>query len=305
VGAYNGLYIDNSELTAALADAAANGADSYARQRALLCLRNRQGQSKAVLETIRPLTKSSDKVVADDAKTAIEWIERGGSGSPEAIRAGSAPAPASKAASKESGTKEVAPKEAASKEAASKEASAGGREQRGLAVLRGRNLEFNEPSYYRALSEGDLEAVRAYLDGGMSANQVFTDSNRRTPLMILFFGGGGCSDPENGRAAVKLLLDRGADVNAADEKKNTALMFAADRCDRQTLRMLLKAGAKVNAKNWANLTALEMGIVSGNPGLEELIAAGARLDAEKAKAYTEAYKKNPKALELIRKASTK
>jgi ankyrin repeat protein len=134
---------------------------------------------------------------------------------------------------------------------------------------------------------------------------VFADSNRRTPLMILFFGGGGCSDPENGRAAVKLLLDRGADVNAADEKKNTALMFAADRCDRQTLRMLLKAGAKVNAKNWANLTALEMGIVSGNPGLEELIAAGARLDAEKAKAYTEAYKKNPKALELIRKASTK
>ena len=67
--------------------------------------------------------------------------------------------------------------------------------------------------------------------------------------------------------------------------------------------MLLKAGAKLNAKNWAGLTALQMGIVSGNPGLEELIAAGARLDPATAKAYADAYKKNPRALALIQKAS--
>jgi hypothetical protein len=80
-------------------------------------------------------------------------------------------------------------------------------------------------------------------------------------------------------------------------------MFAAAACDRETLRMLLKAGAKVDAKNWAGLTALQSGIYSGNPGLEELIAAGARLDAATAKAYAEAYKSNPKALALVRKAS--
>ena len=82
-------------------------------------------------------------------------------------------------------------------------------------------------------------------------------------------------------------------------------MFAADNCDRQTLRLLLKAGAKPNRKNGSGLTALEMGIVSGNPGLEELIAAGARLDPATAKAYAEAYKNNPKALALIKKASAK
>jgi ankyrin repeat protein len=129
------------------------------------------------------------------------------------------------------------------------------------------------------------------------------DSNRRSPLMILFFGGTACGKPDTGRAIAKLLLERGADVNQADEQKNTALMFAADKCDRQTLRLLLKAGAKLNARNWANLTALEMGIVSGNSGLEELIEAGARLDAAKARAYADAYKKNPKALALIKKAS--
>ena len=51
------------------------------------------------------------------------------------------------------------------------------------------------------------------------------------------------------------------------------------------------------------LTALQMGIVSGNPGLEELIAAGARLDPATARAYADAYKKNPKALALVKKAS--
>ena len=90
-----------------------------------------------------------------------------------------------------------------------------------------------------------------------------------------------------------------------DDKKNTPLMFASADCDRETLRLLLKAGAKVNAKNWAGLTALRVGHLSGNPGLEELIAAGARLDAANAKAYAEAYKGNPKALDLIRKATAK
>ena len=180
-----------------------------------------------------------------------------------------------------------------------------GNEERGLAVLRARNLEFDESSFYRALSDADGEAVRAYLDAGMSAKHVFLDSNHRAPLMILFFGAEACAKGAEGREIAAFLLKRGADVNQQDEKKNTALMFAADKCDRETLRLLLEAGAKRDAKNWAGLTALQMGIVSGNPGLEELIAAGARLDAATAKGYADAYKNNPKALALIRKASAK
>ena len=88
VAAYNVLYIDNPELIAALADAAVSGADVGARQKALQCLRNRQGQSQSAVAAIRPLAQSSDKNIADDAKTAVEWIERGGVGSPNAIKAG-------------------------------------------------------------------------------------------------------------------------------------------------------------------------------------------------------------------------
>jgi HEAT repeat protein len=293
VAAYNVLYIDTAEIVATLADVAVSGADVPARQRALQCLRNRQGQSRGVVETIRPLTKSPDALIADDAKTAIEWIDRGGAGSPGPIKGGvaaAAPAPARGAAVETSA-------------ASATEGAAKGSEELGLATLRERKLAFDEPSFYRALSEADTEAIRAYLDGGMSVNLVFVDSNRRTPLMIVFFGMEACGTPEKGHEIVALLIKRGADVNAKDEKQNTALMFAADKCDRETLRMLLKAGAKLDAKNWAGLTALQMGIATGNPGLEELIAAGARLDSATAKAYAEAFKRNPKAVALVKKAS--
>lgn len=283
--AYNVLQLDSAEIVAKLADAAVSGADVPARLKALQYLRNRQGQAKGIVETIRPLTRSPEKLVADDAKTAIEWIERGGTGSPAPVRAG--------------GGGSAAP-------AAPPPASSSERELGGMAVLRERKLEFNEHGFNRALAKADPEAVRAYLDGGMSAKHVFADENGRTPLMILLFSTEACpARPEETRATAKALLEHGADVNATDEKKNTALIFAANHCDRQTLRILLKAGARLNARNWANLTALELSIVTGNPGLEELIDAGARLDPAKAKSFAEAYKNNPRALALIRKAAAK
>jgi HEAT repeat protein len=292
VAAYNVLYLDTSEVVAALADTAVSGADVAARQRALQCLRYRQGQARSVLETLRPLARSSEKLISEDARHAIESIERGGAGSPSLIKGGSSSAPAAPAA-----------RAAAERPEPPAAAAAAAGEESGLAVLRARKLDFDEPSFYRALSEADTEAIRAYLDGGMSAKHVFAGENRRSPLMILFFSGQACAKAEEGRAIVAMLLKRGADVNQVDENKNTALMFAADKCDRQTLRMLLKAGARLDARNGGGLTALQMGIFSGNPGLEELIAAGARLDPATAKSYAEAYKKNPRALALVKKAS--
>jgi HEAT repeat protein len=308
VSAYNVLYVDTAEAVAALADAAVSGADAAARSKALQCLRNRQGQAKGVVDQLRPLTQNADKSLADDAKTAIEWIERGGAGSPGVIKGGTGAEGASEASTSTTGhpEPETSHPERSEGSRATKAADAGStpaNEAAGLAALRERKLDFDEPSFNRALMTADGDAVRAYLDAGMSANHVFADENRRTPLMILFFGRQACAQGAEGRAIVSLLIQRGANVNAQDEKQNTPLMFAADNCDRETLRMLLKAGAKLNTKNWAGLTALSMGIVSGNPGLEELIAAGARLDAQTAKAYADAYKGNPKALALVKKAS--
>ena len=47
------------------------------------------------------------------------------------------------------------------------------------------------------------------------------------------------------------------------------------------------------------------GLAHGCLRVRELIADGARLDPATAKAYADAYKSNPKALALVRKASAK
>ena len=178
-----------------------------------------------------------------------------------------------------------------------------------MAILRTRNVTFEESSFYRALSEVDVELVRAFLDAGMSPTKSVTEMG--PPIRVMLFGSEACNPAERPtkaqtKTAVKLLLDRGADPNGSDANGNTALMEAASHgCDRELTRMLIKAGAKVDAKNRMGLTPFEMGLFYGHDGLEEIVAAGYRLPPDKAKMYTQGYAGKPAVQALIRKASAK
>ena len=55
---------------------------------------------------------------------------------------------------------------------------------------------------------------------------------------------------------VKLLLDNGADVNMKYNYGRTALMYAVDRGDYNTIKLLLDNGADVNMQNKYGRTAL-------------------------------------------------
>jgi hypothetical protein len=79
--------------------------------------------------------------------------------------------------------------------------------------------------------------------------------------------------------------------------------FQSEADAKTIVRMLLARGADMNAKNKQGVTAFEFGMWSATDGAAAIVAAGYRLPAEKAKQYREAYKGNAKVLALIDKAS--
>ena len=109
--------------------------------------------------------------------------------------------------------------------------------------------------------------------------------------------------PADTKAIIKLLLARGADVNAGDDRGNTPLMEAAEKCDAEVVKTLLGAKANMNAKNGSGMTAFEFGLFNATDGASALAAAGFRLSAEKVKMYRQAYAKDPKKLALVAKAT--
>ena len=59
-------------------------------------------------------------------------------------------------------------------------------------------------------------------------------------------------------AAVQILLNAGADVNAQDERGMTPLMWAAGNSFQNTVQILLNAGADIDIKNNKGRTALDL-----------------------------------------------
>ncbi len=288
------LALEPSEIVAILSRVAASSRDDDLTWAALQALRNRGFEAAPALEMIRSLQHHGNPQVADYAtiiarELAEEIGHRPGGAAPPAAAAAASSAPRSKPA-----TAGAVPDP--------------GAEASGLAVLRARGEEFTEAAYMRALMNADAELVGAYVDAGMSPDLRFAGADDRRPLHLLLFSHAACDPGVRPTAPatfaiVESLLARGADANAADARGNTPLMFAADKCDGALLGKLLAAGARVGARNVSGLTALEMTIWSANDGLEVLIGAGARLSAETAAAYREAYKANPKAIALIDKAT--
>jgi hypothetical protein len=188
-------------------------------------------------------------------------------------------------------------------------ATAAPNETAGMAVLRVRKVAFETSSFYRALSEVDVELIRAFLDAGMSPSASVDDNG--PPMRVMLFSSRACAPnvrptPAETKAVIKLLLERGADVNAGDARANTAITEAASKgCDRETMRMLIKAGAKINVPNASGLTPFEMGLWYAHDGLEELLAAGYRMPPDKVKMYLEGYKDRPASVAMVKKAAAK
>jgi len=118
--------------------------------------------------------------------------------------------------------------------------------------------------FIQNVRKGNITAVRADLLRATDPN--WPDLSRRTPLMHA------CARKQ--LEVAKLLLERGADVNARDMDGKTALHFtAAEGRSADTVRLLLEHGADVNAVDrfgftpadyWTGKVLREAGGVSGS-----------------------------------------
>ena len=91
----------------------------------------------------------------------------------------------------------------------------------------------------------------------------------------------------NDAAAVRQLIDKGADVNAGRADGATALLWAAHWDDLDTVNALLAAGANVNAADDHGVTALERAAENASLRMvERLLAADAEVNASQVSGLT-------------------
>ena len=103
---------------------------------------------------------------------------------------------------------------------------------------------------------------------------------------LLCMGAGGRDLPlvdaarNTDRVAVRALLQRGTDVNAAEADGTTALHWASHRDDVESADLLIRAGANVNAANDLGATPLWTASLNGSAAMvHKLLQAGANPNA--------------------------
>ncbi|MGQ1909781.1 ankyrin repeat domain-containing protein [Marinifilum sp. RC60d5] len=130
-------------------------------------------------------------------------------------------------------------------------------------------FSFDNDLIMQSALDGKMETVKEALENGFDVN--FTDSNKRTPLMLAAYNGH--------FDIVKLLIENGADLNNIDNVNRTALMYASTGSFERTVGLLLQSGAKPNMvdseENW---TAAMMAASEGQlEVLKVLVSYGADL----------------------------
>lgn len=118
-------------------------------------------------------------------------------------------------------------------------------------------------------SDRPVEAATLLLDKGAPADAA--DAHGETPLMLA---------ADRGSAQVKLLLARGARVDARDEKYGAMpLTWAAANGRTESMRLLLDAGAPIDARTKHGLTALAVAVRNDEAdAVRLLLQSGARTD---------------------------
>jgi ankyrin repeat protein len=105
----------------------------------------------------------------------------------------------------------------------------------------------------------DIRLMKMLLDKRANPNQA-TTVDHFTPLMAALAGGGRRrgAPPPNPMPAVQLLIERGADVNAANSRGMTAMHYAARAGNDAAIQLLADHGARLDGKDRLGRTPEDM-----------------------------------------------
>lgn len=135
-----------------------------------------------------------------------------------------------------------------------------------------RNLAKETPVHIAVQSEkDDVNILKLLVNAGASVKTK--DANKNSPLHLALF--------ESNEKIIKFLLENGANPNARDEGRFTALHYACQYADKymNIIKMLLKAGANVNAVNNNGDIAASSTVVYGHlDAFKYLLKAGSNIN---------------------------
>lgn len=165
-----------------------------------------------------------------------------------------------------------------------------------LSVMFSACAQKKEP-LFRATQDGDVNTVRAILDGGADVNSK--DQTSRTPLMY--------AAVKNHKEVVQVLLARGADVHARNNQAETALTLAAREGHPEIVQALLRKGADVNVRDNAGLAPVVYATQFNHPATLKVLLDEGRADVsgEQGQKALRSGQEHPDLIDLLRKAGAK
>ena len=124
-------------------------------------------------------------------------------------------------------------------------------------------------------SQNELDSIRS----NIKHSQNVVGTGYGVALIHAFAGRGATS-------VVKLLIDKGADINAEDDKKMTPLIRAVICRHEETVTLLLDKGANLESKFDGNTALIEAAMQNHERIVKRLLEKGAEKEAKNTKGHT-------------------
>ncbi len=138
---------------------------------------------------------------------------------------------------------------------------------------------------HRAGYEHDEDSARMLLDAGVGVDERRDGVTALLDLSRFWYSHMSYEmRPGAGMRCLQLLVDRGASVGARDTDGRTALHWLAQFGDREAVELLLRSGAELNAADARGCTPLMY--AAGNAASDVLVGAGARAEHRDRNGYS-------------------